>query len=237
MSTLQGIIQKGIVNAEFQFEKMGYISSNVSNYNTNGYKAVRFEQILNENGYLSGVERTDYSPGAIQRTSNDYDIAINGMGFFPVTSKDGEVVYTREGSLKVNKDGYLITNDGYLFGDGIQLPVNFDNIRIKTNGDVETYSNDGSQVEYLGTIPIVNFKNSEGLKKLDGNKYAITEESGEPVLLKNHERILQGNIEVTNIDMMGQVNEMMRLNASMLASFKVMKTIDELYAQAIQLNQ
>ena len=46
MTTLQGIINRGIVNAELQFEKMGYISSNVSNYNTNGYKAVRFEQML-----------------------------------------------------------------------------------------------------------------------------------------------------------------------------------------------
>ena len=48
MTTIQGIINKGIYNAELQFEKMGYISSNVSNYNTNGYKAVRFEQMLDK---------------------------------------------------------------------------------------------------------------------------------------------------------------------------------------------
>ena len=51
MTTLHGIINRGIVNAELQFEKMGYISTNVSNYNTNGYKSVRFEQMLDENGY------------------------------------------------------------------------------------------------------------------------------------------------------------------------------------------
>ena len=50
MTTIHGIINRGIVNSELQFEKMGYISSNVSNYNTHGYKAVRFEQILDENG-------------------------------------------------------------------------------------------------------------------------------------------------------------------------------------------
>ncbi len=237
MTTLQGIINKGIVNAELQFEKMGYVSSNVSNYNTNGYKAVRFEQVLDENGFLKGYARTDFAPGAIQITEREFDLAINGMGFFPVTSKAGDVSYTREGSFKLDKDGYLITNDGCLLGDGIQIPVNYDNLRINSNGDVEVFSNDGMQRELLGTIPIVNFRNPEGLKKGDDNKYYITAESGEPLLLKDHDRIQQGRIELTNIDMMNEINTIMRLNASMLASFKVLSTINEMYSKALQLNQ
>ena len=237
MTTLQGIINRGIINAELQFEKMGYISTNVSNYNTNGYKTVRFEQMLSENGYLTGVERTDFSQGAIQRTERDFDIAIDGTGFIPVTSPTGDVTYTREGSFKVDKDGYIITNDGYLVGDGIQVPVNYDNIAIKENGDVEIYSNDGTEREYLGNIPLVNFRNPEGLKKSDNNKYYLTAESGEPVLVKNHTRFKQGNLEVTNIDILNEVNSILRLNASMLASFKVMQTINDMYSKTLQLNQ
>lgn len=237
MTTIHGIINRGIVNAELQFEKMGYVSTNVSNYNTNGYKAVRFEQMLDENGYLSGVERTDFSPGAIQRTARDYDVAIDGVGFIPVTSPTGDVTYTREGSFKVDKDGYLITNDGYIVGDGIQVPINYDNIAIKSNGDVEIYSNDGTEREYLGTIPLVNFQNPEGLKKSDNNKYYLTAESGEPVLVKNHTKFKQGSIEVTNIDMVNEVNTILRLNASMLASFKVMQTVNDMYSKALQLGQ
>ncbi len=237
MATLQGIINRGVVNAELQFEKMGYISKNVSNYNTNGYKTVRFEQMLSENGYLSGVERTDFSQGSIQRTSRDFDIAIDGTGFIPVTSPTGEVTYTREGSFKVNQDGYLITNDGYLVGDGIQVPVNYDNFAISSEGDVEVFSNDGTERELLGTIPLVNFQNPEGLKKSDNNKYFLTAESGEPVLIKNHNRFKQGSIEVTNIDILTEVNSILRLNASMLASFKVMQTINDMYSKSLQLNQ
>lgn len=237
MTTLQGIINKGIVNAELQFEKMGFVSTNVSNYNTNGYKSVRFEQMLDENGYLKGYERTDFSPGAIQRTSREFDIAIDGMGFIPVTSSTGDVTYTREGSFKLDKDGYLITNDGYLVGDGIQIPINYENLQIKSNGDVEIFSNDGTQRELLGTIPLVNFQNPEGLKKADNNKYYLTAESGEPVLLKEHSRIRQGSIEVTNVDMLNEVNTILRLNASMLASFKVMQTINDMYSKTLQLNQ
>lgn len=237
MTTIHGIINRGIVNSELQFEKMGYISSNVSNYNTHGYKAVRFEQILDENGYLSGVERTDFSQGAIQRTDNIFDVAIDGAGFIPVTSPTGDVTYTREGGFKVNKDGYIITNDGYIVGDGIQVPVNFDNFSIKPDGEVEVYSHDGMTRETLGYIPLVNFQNPEGLKKSDNNKYYLTAESGEPVLIKKHKKFKQGNIELTNIDMLNEVNSILRLNASMLASFKVMQTVNDMYAKALQLNQ
>ena len=90
MTTIQGIINKGVVNAELQFEKMGYISSNIANYNTSGYKAVRFEQMLSENGYLSGVERRDYSQGDIQRTDREFDVAIEGVGFIPVTPHNAD---------------------------------------------------------------------------------------------------------------------------------------------------
>ncbi len=237
MTTLQGIIQKGIVNAQLQFDKMGYVSTNVSNFNTTGYKGVRFEQMLSENGYLSGVERTDYSPAAIQRTSRDFDIAIKGMGFIPVTSPNGDVAYTREGSLKLDKDGYLITNDGYLVGDGIQVPVNYENFVVNPNGDVEIFTNDGTQKEILGTIPLVCFRNNEGLKKGDNNKYYLTAESGEPVLVDKHTRFVHGSLEASNINMFDEINEIMRMNASMLASFKVMQTVNDMYTKALQLNQ
>ena len=237
MTTIQGIINKGVVNSELQFEKMSYVSTNAANYNTNGYKAVRFEQMLDESGYLKGYERTDFSQGAIQMTNRDFDVAIEGVGFIPVTSPNGDVTYTRDGSFKLDKDGYLITNDGYLVGDGIQIPISYENLAIKSNGDVEVYSNDGVKREILGTIPLVNFKNPEGLKKADNNKFYLSAESGEPFLIKNHDRFKQGNLEVTNIDMVNEVNTILRLNASMLASFKIMQTINDMYSKALQLNQ
>ncbi len=237
MTTIQGIISKGIINAENQFERMGYIASNASNLNTNSYKAVRFEQILNENGYLSGVERTDFSPGSLKRTERELDVAIDGIGFIPVTSPAGDVVYTRVGSFTVDKDGYIVTDDGYLVGDGIQVPVNYDNILIDANGKVTVSSFDGSTQEVLGEIPLVCFQNPEGLKAADNNKYYLTAQSGEPVLIKNHSRIKQGNLEASNVDLISQSNDVMRINASLLASFKVMSTINRMYANVLQLNQ
>lgn len=237
MASFQGLIRRNIINTNAQFERLGYVSSNVSNYNTTGYRAVRFEQVLDENGYLDGVVRRDFQPGASLRTDQTFDVAITGTGFIPVTSKTGDVTYTRDGSFKLDREGYLITNDNCLVGDGIKIPANYNDVRIKPNGEVTVISENGDPEKKIGTIPLVNFQNPEGLKATDNNKYIATNDSGEPVLVTNHQYIRQGALERPNINMYDQVNDVMRLNASMLASFKLMKTVDDMYNKAINMKQ
>lgn len=237
MSSFQGLIRRNIINANTQFERLGHIANNIANYNTTGYKAVRFEQILDENGYLDGVLRKDYTTGATLRTDQLLDVAIDGVGFIPVTSSNGDVTYTREGNFKLDKDGYVMTNDNCLVGDGIQIPANYQDIKIKPNGDVAVILEDAGKEKVVGNIPVVHFSNPEGLKATDNNKYIVTQESGEPILITNHVSMKQGYIENSNVNMYDQVNDVMRLNASMLASFKLMKTIDDMYNKAINLKQ
>ncbi len=237
MYNLQGLIRKNIVNTNMQFEKLGHVSTNITNYSTNAYKPVRFETILSEDGYLSGEVRTDFAQGSIKMTQREFDVAINGSGFIPVTSENGEVTYTRDGSMTVNKDGYLVTNDGHLIGDGIKLPINYYKIIIEKDGTVECISQYGDLPEKIGKIPLVQFQNQEGLKLTNGNKFIATVDSGEPVLLKNHDSIQQGFLEVSKTNVYNSVNEVLRLNASMIASTKLMKVIDDMYYKAINLNE
>src|SRR5574344_203317 len=134
--TIQGIIRKCINNTTTQFDKLGYVANNFANYSTTGYKGVRFEQMLNEDGYLTGTVRTNYAQGSIRITSNPYDIALTGPGFIPVTSPDGDVQYTRDGSLKIGKDGYLVTNDNWIVGEGIKIPNDIYKLIIEKDGTV-----------------------------------------------------------------------------------------------------
>ena len=124
MYSMQGIVRKSVNNVATQFEKLGYVANDLANMNTRGYKTVSFEQMLNEEGYLQGAIRSDFKQGSIQVTSNPYDVAINGTGFIPVVSPDGEVAYTRDGAFKQGKDGYLVTTDDWLVGEGIKIPTN-----------------------------------------------------------------------------------------------------------------
>ncbi len=235
MATFQGIIRKNIVNANVQFEKLGYITNNISNQNTTGYKSVRIEQVLNEDGYLDGVVRTDHRPAKLLVTDNKFDFGINGQGYIPVTSENGDVKYTRDGSMKQNKDGYLTTTDGYLIGDGIKLPINYSDFWIKANGDVIVADKFGDKPSKIGTIPVVNFQNPDGLKAVDGNKFLPTYDSGEPVLVMNHDMIEQQKLETSNENTFSEVNKVMRLNASMLASFQIMKAVNDMYDKSIKL--
>lgn len=237
MRNFQAIISKTINNSLTQFDRLGYIADNFANYSTTGYKSVRFEQMLSEEGYLKGALRTDYSEGSVQITSNPYDIAINGDGFIPVTSSTGEVQYTRDGSLKVSKDGYLTTNDDWLVGSGIQIPTNVYKVSIKADGTVTAMDSSKAPERKIGLIPLVQFRNPEGLKQGDSNKLVPTEESGQATLVKDHDRIAQYSLEHSNTNVWNSASEILRLNASMIASMRMAKVIDNMYNKSINLRQ
>ena len=135
---LQGIIRRNTINALTQFERMGFYSENISNWSTNAYKATRFEEIMGENGYAKGVVRTDHAQGSIQVTKRQLEVALDGEGFIPVTSKTGEMFYTRDGSFCLGKDGYLMTQTGESVGAGIQIGADSGKDEIRKNDEVYT---------------------------------------------------------------------------------------------------
>ncbi|MBO6271328.1 flagellar hook basal-body protein [bacterium] len=237
MFNAQAIVRKAINNATTQFDKLGYVGNDLANYNTYGYKSVRFEQMLREDGYVSGAQRTDCKQGSIRITENPYDIAIAGNGYIPVTSEDGEVQYTRDGSFVQGKDGYLYTKDGWLVGGGIKIPANIYKFTVNPNGDVYTYDEGGSLPKRVGTIPLVGFPNPERLQQGVNNKMVATEDSGEPELIANHKNFRQNAIEHSNVDIYNSVNEMLRLNASMIASMRLLKVADDMYNKGINIRE
>lgn len=237
MYNLQAVIAQGMNNATTQFDRMGYLATDISNYNTTGYKAVRFEEMLNEDGHLTGAIRTDTSNGSLQVTGHEFDVGLSGSGYIPVTSESGQVAYTRDGSFKVNKNGYLTTSDDWIVGGGIQIPANYFKILIKKNGDVTVMDKEGDEARKIGTIPVVQFRDSEGLKDIENNKLVATADSGSPTLVKNHNYVNQYQLEHSNVNMYSTVTDMLRINASMLASIRMMKTVDDMYNKGINIRQ
>lgn len=237
MDTIQGIIRKSINNTTTQFDKLGYVANNFANFSTTGYKGVRFEQMLNEDGYLTGTLRTNYKQGSVRITSNPYDVALTGPGFIPVTSKTGEVQYTRDGSFKIGKDGYLVTNDGWMVGEGIKIPDTVYKLIISKDGTVSSMADKTSTPKKLGTIPVVQFANQEGLVQGAENKMKPTADSGEPKLLKEHSYVAQNSLESSNVNVIDEVNGMLRLNASMIASLRMAKIVDDMYNKSINLRE
>ena len=124
-----------------------------------------------------------------------------------------------------------------MVGGGIKLPPNQYKFSIKPNGDVYTFDEAGSLPKRVGTIPLVGFPNPERLQQGVNNKMVATEDSGEPELIQNHHSFRQHSIETSNVDIYNSVNEMLRLNASMIASMRLLKVADDMYNKGINIRE
>ena len=234
---LQGIVRKATVNMTTEFDRLAYATQNVANLNTNGYKAVRFEDVIDADGSVYGVERTDTKTGDFVITNNPLDVGLQGAGYILVTTPSGEIRYTRDGGFMTDKEGYLITKTGDLVGSGIKIDATSEKIEIRTNGDVYTYKKITDEPEYQGTIPVVQFQNPEALKDVGANCFIATENSGKMKLVEEHDMIKQYGVERSNLDLISEVYMISRINASIIATSSLMKAVDQMYQQAINITE
>jgi flagellar hook protein FlgE len=118
--------------------KMDVIGNNIANVNTVAYKkqTVSFQEVFSQVirgasapqggkggtnpqqiglGVDVGAITTIHTQGATQRTDNPEDLMINGEGFFVVTDDANyeNRYFTRAGNFTLDRDGNLVTVDGY----------------------------------------------------------------------------------------------------------------------------
>ncbi|MBF0209050.1 MAG: flagellar hook protein FlgE [Oligoflexia bacterium] len=105
---------------------MAVIADNIANAGTNGFKSSRpeFQDVFASS--LNGIDGGDqigagtklahtkpvFTQGSVVRTMNVTDLSISGNGFFMVDASFGRG-FTRDGSFNFDKDGLLVTGDGY----------------------------------------------------------------------------------------------------------------------------
>jgi flagellar basal-body rod protein FlgG len=219
------------------YEALDGVSKNLANYNTSGYRAERFEQYIRPDGNTDFIKRTDYRPAPSLSTNRELDIAIDGSGFIRVTQPDGKIAYTRNGSFRKNAEGFVVTAHGDLVGTGIQIPATYHEVRFLPNGKVMLYEKAGQPGKEIGEVPIVNFPNPEGLRTLGNNLVEETTDSGAPVEVADHRLIKQGRLEESNVNVHMAVVDILRLNAGVVTNLRVVKAIDDIYQQAVNLRQ
>lgn len=219
------------------YQLLDGVSQNLGNTQTWGYKSVRFEQYIRPNGQVDIAKRVDYQPAPTFLTRRELDVALNGPGFIQVTRPNGETAYTRNGSLAKNPQGFLITQNGDMVGTGIQIPTNYEKLGIKPDGTVEVILKKGEQPKELGKITVVNFPNPEGLKSIGNNLVMASTDSGNAEKIEGHHLVQQGRLEQSNVNIHYAVEDVLRLNAGVIANLRVIKAVDEIYREAVQLRQ
>lgn len=231
--------------------RQGIITNNLANINTTGYKsqtlvAKSFDDMLlhNKDSYKNGVSNvnelgslnfgvridetaTSYKQGTLIYTENNTDFAIVGNGFFQVTDEQNNTYYTRDGSFKVNPQGYLVTNSGqYVMGINSQTG---NPERIYIGSDLISISPDNSIMingENRYKFNIVDFENYDNLTKYGNNLY-----KGEGGFNSNNYSIKQKYLEGSNIDSINEMAMMMETVKEFEANQKVIQTIDSTLSQ------
>ncbi len=118
---------------------LGVISNNIANAQTVGFKGSRAEfsdlfsgpQKSPGNGVKVGAITQNFTQGTIADTGRELDMAVDGEGFFILKDNTGKYdhVYTRNGSFKLDKDGFLTNQagnqvQGYLLNEAISTEKN-----------------------------------------------------------------------------------------------------------------
>jgi flagellar basal-body rod protein FlgF len=104
------------------------VAHNLANVSTNGFRAemstfravpVRGEGAGTRTFVVDSTTGADFTPGAIQHTGRDLDIAVQGKGWIAVQGADGTEAYTRAGNLRLSVNNELVTAGGNtVLGDG-----------------------------------------------------------------------------------------------------------------------
>jgi flagellar hook protein FlgE len=115
--------QQGLSGLSTSSKSLEVIGNNVANANTFGAKSSRAEFADMYAASLGGggsngigigsriaAVAQQFTQGNISTTANSLDLAINGRGFFALSSPQGETLYSRNGQFKRDANGYLINN-------------------------------------------------------------------------------------------------------------------------------
>jgi flagellar basal-body rod protein FlgG len=249
---------------EGQQSKLDAISNNLANVGTYGYKRgdVVFEDLMYQNLRTAGASTSEqtqlptglqvglgvraaattrnFSQGALQQTGNNFDLAIQGNGFFQITLPDGTTGYTRDGAFQVDANGQLVTKNGYAVQPGITIPANALSVSVANDGTVTaTTPGNTATPQSLGQIQLASFVNPAGLEARGQNLYLETAASGTPNTGAPDSdglgSLQQGFVEGSNVNVVEELVSMIATQRAYELNSKAIQTSDQMLARLGQL--
>jgi flagellar basal-body rod protein FlgG len=230
--------------------RMELVTNNLANAQTVGFKQDRsalstFDEVmilqdgtpssttanteLGQLGMAAVAEEPmiDFTQGVIQETNRDFDLALEGPGFFTVRTPDG-IRYTRDGSFTRDAFGRMTNTEGHLLLDTANNPITI-------GGGKMTVDEDGTvrvQDQEVAKLAIVEFSLEQPLKKVGTNQFSPRNEGDQPAFSAGTS-VHQSSIEVSNLDMAGAQTTMLELQRAYQASQRLIQYQDEMVGRAV----
>lgn len=185
-------------------------------------------------GVKIGENYTNYGQGSFRATSEPFDLAIGGSGFFTIsyTNKKGQdyTLYTRDGSFSLTKEGYLVTKDGdFVLGQGgpIQLPTDAE-ITIDELGNI--FNGD----EFIDQLRITDFEDYNYIGKFGESMYRAVDGAVEKDATG---QVQQGYLEMSNVQVVEEMVNMITTQRAYEAAQKVETSMDGILEQTVTLGR
>lgn len=185
---------------------LSVVANNMANMNTTAFKAEHIMLVdhpvrvpaagADEKGGIAFVRDVgtlrDTTDGPLNETSGDLDVAISGEGYFVVSTPMGDR-YTRDGHLRLDQSGQLVTDHGLPVltqgGAPVRLGPQDGQVVIARDGSI------ASEAGPLGRLRVVRFAHPEKMEAVAGG-LMTSEEPPEDVAAPI---VLQGMLESSNV--------------------------------------
>jgi flagellar basal-body rod protein FlgG len=246
-----------------QQTQLDAISNNLANVSTNGYKRshASFEDLLYQNIRQVGAQSSQqntlptglqlgtgvktvatsriYTQGNLTETSNSFDLAVDGQGFFQVQMPDGGVGFTRDGSFRVDAQGQLVTKSGMPLQPGVTIPANAQSVTIGSDGVVSVKQAGAAATTQVGQVQLAHFMNPAGLEPRGQNVFAETTASGNPNAgtpgANGLGSLHQGFLETSNVNVVEELVSMIQTQRAYEINSKAIQTADQMLGRLSQL--
>ncbi len=248
---------------ESQQLNLDVISNNLANVSTTGFKKskIEFQDLLYESARTPGAEQGNgtqlptgiqighgsqpvatakiFTEGELTQTGAQLDMAIQGDGFIEVQMPDGTLAYTRDGALKTDSAGKVVTSDGLVVQSGWQpIPAGTTSISVSADGSVTTTGAGGTQ---NFRVQLVRFANPAGLQSMGNNLYTETPASGTPETGNPDENgfgsLQQGYLEMSNVKVVEEMVNMIVAQRAYEVNSKAVQAADEMMQQSNNLRR
>jgi len=243
----------GMDSSQFQLD---VISNNLANVSTVGFKRSQgiFEDLYYQTLRQPGAQLSDgsttpiglqvgtgavpvgtaknFTQGTMTQTSQNFDWAITGNGFFNILRPDGSTAYTRDGQLTQNANGDIVTSDGYQLNPNINIPPTATQVTVSSTGLVQYYLANNPAAQTAGQIQLSSFVNPQGLQSVGNNLYLQSAASGDPQNgdpgTNNLGTIMQGFLEGSNVNVTEELVNMITAQRSFEMNSKVLTAADQM---------
>ena len=236
------LIYTAMTGASHVLQQQAAVAQNLSNTNTPGYRAaintfravpLAGEGLPTRTFVVDSTAGADFSPGIMQATGRNLDVAVQGQGWIAVQMEDGSEAYTRNGSFQVTPEGVVQTRTGLnVAGDNgpITIPADTE-ISIAKDGTISTVPSGPkpSQVVVVGRIKLVNPPESQMVRGDDGLFRTRDGNAAEP---DANVTVAPGNVESSNVNTVEAMVSMISLARQFDMQMKMLQSADNNAKQA-----